>query len=869
MAAPATIDEFIDLIRKSGVVEENRLDAYLEKLGTAAALPEDLGRAAGVLVRDGILTHFQAEQILAGKWRRFTIGKYKVLERLGSGGMGSVYLCEHLFMRRRVAVKVLPTAKAEDPSALERFYREARAVAALDHPNIVRAYDIDQDEKLHFLVMEYIDGSSLQEIVKRFGPMDHRRAAHYIRQAAAGLHHAHLAAGLIHRDIKPGNILLDRRGTIKVLDMGLARFFNDDEQPITQKFDENVLGTADYLAPEQALDSHNVDIRADIYSLGATFYFCLTGSTPFEGTVAQKLIWHQTRPPRPVRHARPDVPEGLAAIVEKMMAKDPTQRYATPLEVEDALASWTTEPIDPPPEHEMPRLSPAALTPPVPADAAAMAPASGPTFSPPPAPRYDSKPVILGPSSGLKAPGSTTVSRVPTRTSAQPARASSRPRESSNSLSFEPQRQAAPSETDDINARADTAPQVYLKPVPAAPAPVAEVDNDLFTRLRRQPALVWGGAASVAVFILICLGIWAMSGGKDQKVPSIPIVVAPRSHQPMTIRVTRAGGPDSRATVREALYIAQPGDRIAVADDEIEEALEDVVVSKFGNGVTIEGANSSHSVHWICPAPGDQANGRKDEKFLAFRDVKDLHIQGFRFDGMNRVDDAVRIRSACPGLSFEDVSFEGFNRAAVVFADADGRTEGNTCILFNRARFLAGKEIPSAIQFIALQGDGRNQGVAVKESRFEGPFQAAVRFSASAWRVEIASNRFYQCEVGILYERGDPARRLQANVQANTFYQISQRAIGFQAVPPEALPSRVGLTGNLFVLCSLIADLEAKDIYLEARQVFDISGNYRDAKSREGTLPLKCGLARNISLSTDPSDDAKFLGGPRYRLTPE
>src|SRR5207249_528742 len=210
-----------------GVVEENRLDAYLERLGSTASLPEDLGKAAGVLVRDGVLTHFQAEQLLAGKWRRFTIGKYKVLERLGSGGMGSVYLCEHLFMRRRVAVKVLPTAKAEDPSALERFYREARAVAALDHLNIVRAYDIDQDENLHFLVMEYVDGASMHEIVKKHGPMDTLRAAHYIRQAAIGLQHAH-EAGLVHRDIKPGNLLVDRNGTVKVLDMGLARLFHDE-----------------------------------------------------------------------------------------------------------------------------------------------------------------------------------------------------------------------------------------------------------------------------------------------------------------------------------------------------------------------------------------------------------------------------------------------------------------------------------------------------------------------------------------------------------------------------------------------------------------------------------------------------------------
>src|SRR5438128_484677 len=342
MAAPTTSDDFLELVRKSGVLDEKRLSAYLEKVGATGALPPEAARAAGLLVRDGLLTHFQAEQFLQGKWRRFTIGKYKVLERIASGGMGSVYLCEHKFMRRRAAVKVLPVARSSDPSALERFYREARAVAALDHPNIVRAYDIDHEENLHFLVMEYVDGSSLQDIVKKSGPLDPARSAHYINQAALGLQHAHEVAGLVHRDIKPANLIVDRSGIVKILDMGLARFFHDHDDLLTQKYDENVLGTADYLAPEQALDSHSVDIRADIYSLGATFYYCLTGRTPFsDGTVAQKLIWHQTRQPKPIRSLRQDVPDGIIAVIEKMMAKEPKDRYQTPNEVVGALAPWT------------------------------------------------------------------------------------------------------------------------------------------------------------------------------------------------------------------------------------------------------------------------------------------------------------------------------------------------------------------------------------------------------------------------------------------------------------------------------------------------------------------------------------------------
>ena len=161
MPAPSNVDEFLELVRKSGVVEDKRLQAQLERLRGAGALPAKPMELAHLLIREGLLTHFQAEQFLQGKWKRFTIGNYKVLEKLGSGGMGQVYLGEHKIMRRKVAIKVLPTAKAEDPSCLERFHREARAVAALDHPNIVRAYDVGSDDDLHFLVMEYVEGVSL------------------------------------------------------------------------------------------------------------------------------------------------------------------------------------------------------------------------------------------------------------------------------------------------------------------------------------------------------------------------------------------------------------------------------------------------------------------------------------------------------------------------------------------------------------------------------------------------------------------------------------------------------------------------------------------------------------------------------------
>ena len=361
MATPATIDDLLKLIRKSGMIDDGKLDAYLDRLKAAGTPPFDVKKLAGAMVKDGLLTYFQAEQFILGKWRGFTIGKYKLLERIGFGGMGQVFLCEHMYMRRRVAIKVLPPAKAEEPAALGRFYREARAAAALDHPNIVRTHDIDQDGNLHFLVMEYVEGASLLDAVKKTGPMDWRRACHYIWQSTQGLDHAY-RVGIIHRDIKPGNILIDRFGISKILDMGLARFYHGDDDNLTLKYDEkSVLGTADYVAPEQTVNSHDVDVRADIYALGATFYFLLAGHPPFpDGTIAQKLLAHQTREPTPMRSLRPDVPEEVLAILTKMMAKRLDERFQTPTDIYEALLPFVQTQIALPPDAEMPVLSPAA-----------------------------------------------------------------------------------------------------------------------------------------------------------------------------------------------------------------------------------------------------------------------------------------------------------------------------------------------------------------------------------------------------------------------------------------------------------------------------------------------------------------------------
>jgi serine/threonine protein kinase len=265
--------------------------------------------------------------------------RYRILELLGSGGMGSVFKAEHRLMNRQVALKVVHGNLVDNPAAVERFRQEVQAAARLSHPNIVTAHDAEQAGKVHFLVMEFVPGETLDHKLAREGRLNVPEVCGWIEQAALGLQHAS-ERGMVHRDIKPGNLLLTRDGQIKILDFGLARFASElGGKPLT--VEGSVLGTPDYMAPEQAIDPHQADIRADIYSLGCTLYHLLAGWPPFaEGTAVQKLMAHQERRPKPLAELRPDVPAALAAVVERMMAKDPAGRFQTPAEAARALAMF-------------------------------------------------------------------------------------------------------------------------------------------------------------------------------------------------------------------------------------------------------------------------------------------------------------------------------------------------------------------------------------------------------------------------------------------------------------------------------------------------------------------------------------------------
>ena len=343
--ASVSVEKLLDLLKRSGLVENT--DQITKALGalkneSGGLVPGDPKTVTNFLIEKKLITEWQSEKLLEGRYKGFFLGKYKLLGHLGTGGMSSVYLADHVLMQRRVAIKVLPKGRVEESSYLARFKKEAQAAARLDHRNIVRAYDIDEDKGTHYLVMEFVDGTDLQKLVKESGPLDYELAAQYIAQAAEGLQHAH-DADLVHRDIKPANLLVDGSGTVKILDMGLARLDDGDDEKasLTVMHDENVLGTADYLSPEQAVNSHLVDGRADIYSLGCTLYFILTGHPPFpEGTLPQRILAHQNSQPKSIRKDRVDVPEELLAICEQMMDKKEGNRQQSAIEVAQQLVAW-------------------------------------------------------------------------------------------------------------------------------------------------------------------------------------------------------------------------------------------------------------------------------------------------------------------------------------------------------------------------------------------------------------------------------------------------------------------------------------------------------------------------------------------------
>jgi len=340
-------ESLLHSLRGSKLFAPTALEALAAEFATLGPDPEAWMKK---LVEDGRLTAYQLRKIVNGRAVDLFLGPYVILDKLGEGGMGKVFRARHERQKREVALKVVRDQLLSKPTARGRYEREVQAALALHHENIVLVRSAGSTDGRYYLEMEFVDGLDITRIVQKYGVLAVTEACEYARQAALGLHHAH-ELGFVHRDIKPSNIMVSgsrhipeaaEPAFVKILDMGLVRSIGDEESERGLTRDGTVVGTPDYMAPEQAKNSRIVDRRADLYSLGAAFYFMLTGKPPFpEGTALDKIICHVDRPPPPLNATRSDIPRELIRIVDRLMAKNPDRRYETALELAEELKPLT------------------------------------------------------------------------------------------------------------------------------------------------------------------------------------------------------------------------------------------------------------------------------------------------------------------------------------------------------------------------------------------------------------------------------------------------------------------------------------------------------------------------------------------------
>ncbi len=352
-----SVEAVCNLLARSGLLTAAQVRGLLPRWRGAGGAGDGAAFCAW-LVSGGYLTEYQAGLVLRGKVDHFFFGPYKLLERVGKGRMAGVYKAVHT-LGQAVAIKVLPPSKAADKLLLRRFQREARLAMRLKHPNVVRTFQAGEVDGLHYIVMEYLEGETLEDVIGRRGPLPPPEAVRLVHQALLGLQHVH-ELGMIHRDVKPGNLMLvggtpesTRKATAKLMDIGLGKALFDEggtsDGSLALTNEGSLLGTPDYMAPEQARDVQAADIRADIYAAGCTLYHALAGQVPFpESNLVKLLMRHATEAPRPLSQLNPAVPDGLRQIVEWMMAKDPAKRYPTPGRAAQALQVYLAAGEEPP-----------------------------------------------------------------------------------------------------------------------------------------------------------------------------------------------------------------------------------------------------------------------------------------------------------------------------------------------------------------------------------------------------------------------------------------------------------------------------------------------------------------------------------------
>ena len=834
-----TAESFLTVVKKSGLVQPEQLNKVVTDLQQNGGPPENSQSLAAAFVDRKLLTQWQADKLQQGKSRGFFLGKYRLLSLLGKGGMSSVYLAEHVLMRRRCAIKVLPQKRVNDSSYLGRFHREAQAVASLDHPNIVRAYDVDSDKnveknkEIHFLVMEYVAGLSLQDLITQDGVLDPVTAADYVRQAADGLAHAH-EAGMVHRDIKPGNLLVDLDGAVKMLDLGLARFFDDDsEASLTVTHDEKVLGTADYLAPEQALDSHSVDARADIYSLGCTMYFLLTGHPPFTtGTLAQRLMAHQTQEPPRIKAERKDVPEDLLAIVDRMMAKKAGDRFQSAAETSETLADWLQRnaPEEWKAQHALPLSGGSG---PITAGGSGTSPAG------PPAEDNNLANFL------------STLHETPTGSGAYERK---RKAGTSTHVLADSSDEVDVPATDNGNKTADTDKTMEVvtppravpvaKPVetPQPPAPAA-------AEIARPPQssgtlrLVLIGVVGLLVVAGIVFGVvkWIGTSEDPGTGPVAKTKTQPNGKQPKRPKEDLLVGPKQEfptigKAMTEAISRFEAGHRkpmkltIRVAGGRTYK--ERIVLDNANAGIdelslTIVCTDSKPAV--LAP------DGPKPVVRLV--KTSKLTLAGFTIKS-DKIAEAVHVEGYCAGLLLKQLKITGFTRTGIATSALQGFQNfggERNIVSFEDLTFESKSPAAKGLHF-----RGETNRVAVSRCRFLGPMEAGVLVSNDTFHTDISHCIFHKLKDGIRFAR--PLRLRNLAIRDNTFHD-SDNGITFQNMP-------IGDTSGLVLSANLFAKIRQFEASIRR------PAKYPPNKFRGFLAHPSTGMERNM---TDRKPPAKVI----------
>jgi eukaryotic-like serine/threonine-protein kinase len=790
MPGPATAEELLQLVERSQVADRSVVDKALASWRDKNSNDQSPATFAQHLMDVGVITPFHAEQLLAGRYKGFRVGAYRILRLIGVGGMGRVYLAEHAFMKRRVALKILPKSQHREGSAIERFQREAQAVAALNHPNIVHAYDSGQEGDVYFLAMEYVAGESVQDYVKQFGRVPWPYAADFIRQAAKGLQHA-ADNGLVHRDIKPGNLLVDLGGTVKLLDLGLAMFFTEELEgdPLTLRYNENVLGTADYLAPEQAVDSHNIDIRADIYSLGGTLYYLLSGQSPFPaGTIAQKLLWHQQKDPEPITSLVPEVPKSLEAVLRKMMAKKPEQRYATAEDVAAALLPFSKPHPQPfPPEaakqYETPgsRPSSRSIPPPSAIGKKAQRPGSSVQF-----------PAGVAPGASSRRIPQTAVGGVAQRVANPPTTAP-------KSQSVAAATQEADGGLDFLRAPAVVKPATK-RDLSSAETVATRSPQQATTAPSRAANVVWigTGAASVAVIgVLVVLSLSKNPSELDR--PSTVVTIVPKKQTPTPEQPSGTGvlyvksglGHSGPTSLAGALERCGPNRRVVLS---VKSAGDwDVSPLVIGEGkfarcenVYVEGERREVTLFSTNP----------DGPILHIKRVKGFALKNLTIDGNGRSSPLVVVDGdGVFDCRFENVVFQNFKGDAVQFTGAKGKKDSPVSV--TECRFHG---VGSASQGIAIVASPSNPSptshVVLSNNRFiDCGVGVAVRGPMAI--VTLRNNIFARGGIGVQFAPGAATALLEEfRVERSTFWKLPT-GVQFDDAPVGA--GKIAIVDSLFV----------------------------------------------------------------------